>query len=301
MSRIYEALKQGDSDGLAFLLGQGTDAPALIPATTPHHAGGASTAILPARPFHPSSASVHPLLQELRARCARPGWRVSANHSVFASAQTVCAEQFRKLRSRLYQIRENEPIRVVQVTSTLPQEGKSFVAMNLALAITRHHDRRVLLVGADLRMPKLSSYLGAPAAPGLSDYLTGSSDVFSVIQTDADGNLFFFPEGKFVKNPAELLVAGKFQEMLGWLAPAFDWVIVDTPPVLPVADAAILARSCDGLLMVVGAGMTAYDQVEAAMKELQAKRILGVVLNRADESEAGGAYSYYGGNTAEHG
>lgn len=296
MSRIYEALQQSGSDDLEFFLGSTAEVSALIPAPPPAPRPEACSAILPVRPFDPSKAPVPPLLMELRARCGQPGWNVNPDHSVFAGSLTKCAEQFRKLRSRLYHIREAEPIRVVQVTSTLPQEGKSFVALNLALTIIRHHGRRVLLVDADLRMPKLSAYLGVPAKPGLSDYLADSADAFSATQKDAEGNLFFVAAGQPVKNPAELLATGRFQELLDRLAPAFDWIIVDTPPVLPVADAAILARSCDGVLMVVGAGMTGYDQVAAALQDLHAKRVLGVVLNRADEAEPGGAYAYYGTN-----
>ena len=169
MSRIYEALQQGGSKDLDLLLGSDAGVPGLVPVRTPTPRAEASTAILPALPFDPSKAPVHPLLHELRTRCGRPGWKVSPDQNVFAGPQTQCAEQFRKLRSRLYQVRETELIHVVQVTSTVPQEGKSFVALNLALTITRLHGRHVLLVDADFRIPKLSAYLGAAPKPGLSD------------------------------------------------------------------------------------------------------------------------------------
>jgi capsular exopolysaccharide synthesis family protein len=161
----------------------------------------------------------------------------------------------------------------------------------------------VLLVDADMRVSRLAAYLGAPGAPGLSDYLRGAAAEAAVIQTNANGSLFFVPAGDPAKNPTELLTAGRFQSLLERLAPMFDWIIVDTPPVLPVSDASVLAGACDGVLVVVRAAATGCELVEAALKELPAAKVLGVVLNRAEEELPRGAYVYYarmaGGRPAE--
>lgn len=293
MSRIHDAMKQVRPEGLASLLAPSSSA--VVP-ERPVDAGTEVTSaieVLRPRPGELSKASWHPLLQELRNRCAQPGWKLSPAHSAFAEPYSVCAEQFRRLRSRLSQIREMERVRVVQMSSALPGEGKSFTALNLALAITQQDHRSVLLVDGDMRLPKLHTYLSAPGAPGLSEYLRESAGEFSIVQRDTDEELFFIPAGGFVANPTELLANGRFQALLERLAPAFDWIIVDSPPVLPVSDACILARACEGLLMVVRAGVTSCEHVETALKELQARRLLGVVLNRADEEAGSAAYSYY--------
>jgi capsular exopolysaccharide synthesis family protein len=138
--------------------------------------------------------------------------------------------------------------------------------------------------------------MGAPSAPGLADYLCGEADEFSIMQNDAQDNFFLIPVGKSVPNPAELLANARLKNLLDRLAPLFDWIIVDTPPVLPVSDASVLAGMCDGVILVVSAGSTAFDLAQAACQEFQDKNLLGVVLNRAEEEATYGAYSYYGGN-----
>jgi receptor protein-tyrosine kinase len=182
------------------------------------------------------------------------------------------------------------------VTSSVPAEGKTFVALNLALAIMRQHNRYVLLVDGDLRRPKLATCLGVPGAPGLTEFLRGVADESSVIQTDTEGELFFISAGSSVSNPTELLSSERLESLFRRMATIFDWVIIDAPPVLPVSDASVLAGRCDGVVVVVRAGSTGYDAVGTALQELRGKRILGVVLNRAEEEATYGAYSYYGGN-----
>jgi capsular exopolysaccharide synthesis family protein len=244
----------------------------------------------------PTSGSL--LLDELRQRCAKPVWNLDPESIVFCSEQSfsLCAEQFRTLRSRLYKMRQERPIRTLLVTSTVPNEGKTFVTLNLGQAIARQHERSVLLIDADLRASRLHVPLGAPSSPGLADFLRGETDEYSIIQADVRNNLFFIPAGRPVSNPAELLSKVQLKELLARLSPVFDWVILDAPPVLPVSDASVLAGLCDGVLFVVRAGSTAFDLSQMACQEFRGKNLVGVVLNRAEESEAYGAYPYYGGN-----
>lgn len=234
-------------------------------------------------------------LSDLWNGCAKRSWKFDPSYSVFAgkAPSAECSEQFRKLRSKLYQIQGNESLRTLLVTSTVPAEGKTFVALNLALAITRQHGRRVLLIDGDLRAPKLASCLGVPATPGLTEFLCGAADEASIVQTDTEGALFFIPGGNMVVNPTEMLATERFQWLISRMAPLFDWVIVDAPPVLPVSDAGILAGHCDGVIVVVRAGSTAYDSVGAALQELRGKKLLGVVLNRVETRERYDAYPYY--------
>jgi protein-tyrosine kinase len=302
MSRIHEALKKaeeeraftqpgknvkpclvaaGGAEGYVGIL-QGAEMPSL------HSAGDAP------------ASSDRLRLDGLWERCAKPGWKLDPDTMVFRNRQSCarCAEQFRTLRSRLYQLRDKQPLRTLLVTSALPAEGKSFVALNLAQAIARQHERRALLIDADLRASGLRAAMGAPAGPGLADYLRGATDEVSIIQADLSGhsNFFFIPAGEPVSDPAELVSNTRVRALLGRLAPVFDWIIVDAPPALPVSDAGVLAGFCDGVILVVRAESTAFDLVQTACQEFRKSNLLGVVLNRAEEQASYGAYSYYAGN-----
>jgi protein-tyrosine kinase len=237
-------------------------------------------------------------LDELRRRCAKPVWKRDPESVVFCGEQSLspCAEQFRTLRSRLYRLRRERHLRTLLVTSTVPEEGKTFVTLNLGQAIACQHEQRVLLIDADLRASSLHVPLGAPSSPGLADFLRGEADEYSIIQAGAQNNLFFIPAGRPVSNPAELLSNMQLRGLLDQLGPAFDWVILDAPPVLPVSDAGVLAGLCDGVLFVVRAGSTAFDLAQMACQEFRGRNLVGIVLNRVEEREAYGAYSYYAGN-----
>jgi capsular exopolysaccharide synthesis family protein len=204
-------------------------------------------------------------------------------------------EEFRTLRSRLYQIRDRQPLRTLLIASVLPGEGKTFTTANLSQAIVRQHERRALVIDADLRRSQLHVYFGAPGTPGLTDYLSGEADEFSIIQRGPTDNLFFIPGGKLISNPAELLANGRMKILLDRLAPVFDWILVDSPPAVAVSDASLLADLCDGVLLVIQAAKTPFDAAQKAREEFRNKRLLGVVLNRVEPGEGYQAcyYSYY--------
>jgi len=208
---------------------------------------------------------------------------------------TVGTEEFRTLRARLYQIRDKQPVRTLLVTSALPGEGKTFTAANLAQAIVRQHERRALLIDGDLRRPQLHLCLGAPISPGLSNYLLGEADEISVIQRSSMENLFFIPRGKEVPNPSEVIANGRLKELINRLKPAFDWIIIDSPAAVAVADARTMAGVADGLLLVVRAGSTSFEMAQKVQQEFADKVMLGVVLNRVEPSEGYSAYysNYY--------
>jgi len=228
----------------------------------------------------------------LMARCPQPRWKPDPNETLFFNPHDSShgTEEFRTLRSRLYRLRDRQPLRILLITSSLPKEGKTFVAVNLAQAISRQHERRALLIDADLRIPRLHAALGTPLTPGLSDYLKGEADELSVVQRSPQDNLFFIPGGKSVPNPAELIGNGRLKNLLDRLVPVFDWVIIDSPPVIPVSDASLLATVCDGVLIVVRAGATPFDIAQKAHQEFRGKPVVGAVLNRV---EPGAVYGYY--------
>lgn len=304
MSRIHEALKQATKGQAPLPIAQIPGPPVasapIAPATEADRTTAAdwlNLSLLPSQeaPVAPNAVSFGDGVGDLWKNCTKRSWKFDPGYSVFSGKMPSpeCSEQFRKLRSKLYQIQANQPLRTILVTSTVPAEGKTFVALNLALAITRQHGRRVLLVDGDLRAPKLASCLGVPSTPGLTEFLCGAADESSIVQTDTEGALFFIPGGNMVVNPTEMLGTERMQWLFNRMAPLFDWVIVDAPPVLPVSDAGILSAYCDGVMVVVKAGSTAYDSVGAAIEELRDKKLLGIVLNRVDARDSYDAYPYY--------
>jgi succinoglycan biosynthesis transport protein ExoP len=282
MSRIHDALRQAHQEREIALQGEGH--PGALP-------GAAAV------PAQGSAASGEDFLrfEDICARCARPVWEFDSAGSVFSLAHAAGpgAEQFRTLRSRLYRLCESHPLRSLVVSSALAGEGKTFVASNLAHAIAQQSDCRVLLIDADLRCPRLHQLLGAPAAPGLADYLRGEASEFDVIQHGGANDLCFIPSGGPAPNPTELLANDRFRKLLARLSPVFEWIIIDSPPVLPVSDAGILTRVCGSVLMVVGAGTTGVEVAQRACQEMHEKNLLGIVLNRAEQGRAyGGQYPY---------
>lgn len=231
----------------------------------------------------------------LLARCARPAWKLSPKIAQLLSSGMASpgAEELRTLRSRLYQIRDRQPLRKVLITSALPGEGKTFLTVSLAHMIVRQHERRALIIDADLRRSQLHETLGAPVSPGLTDFLEGSADELSIIQRGRDVELYLIPGGKAASNPAELLSNGRFSLLLERLEPLFDWILIDSPPVVPVHDSSILAAFCDGALMVVRAGSTPFELAQKARTELKDKGLLGVVLNQLEEGQTYQSYYYH--------
>jgi protein-tyrosine kinase len=304
MSRIHEALKKAEQERAGSQVTEENPmAPNTVEGQRPPAFSASSSAV--AHTFEDRPTIAAPVssmageflrFDDVRARCAHPAWHFDANVNVFFNPglSPHGAEQFRTLRSRLYQIRANQQLRTVLVTSSVPGEGKNFITSNLAQAIVRQPDRRVLIIDADLRCPRLHVPLGAPNTPGLTDYLRGEADEMAVIQQGPEENFCFIAGGRQVKDPSELLSNGMLKKLLDRVAPVFDWVLLDSPPCLPVADASILADYCDGVLLVVKAGKTASEVAQKACQELQGKNIVGVVLNAVEASHLYGTYYYQG-------
>ena len=237
-------------------------------------------------------------LELLQGRCPQADWSPDPGSTLFTGPQdhTLGTEEFRSLRSRLYQIRDKQPLQTLLIASAMPGEGKTFVAVNLARAIVQQRGRRVLLIDSDLRLSHMHVLLGASAAPGLSDYLLGEADIFSILQRGGQDGLFFIAGGKEVPNPAELIGSGRLKILIQHLARTFDWIILDSPPAVPVTDASLLAEMSDGVLMVVKAGETRYDAAQKGRRQFRDERLVGGVLNGIAAESSYGSYYYYSGN-----
>lgn len=287
MSRIHEALKRAEQERATI---QGGAAQAEL---APVHVG---------RPVHgdavPAAAREETgagSQEAVLGRCAAMEWNPDPATMLFTNGNDSArgTEEYRTLRSRLYQLREKMPLKKLLVTSALPKEGKSFTSINLAQVMARQHGRRVLLIDADLRGPRLHLMLGTMAGPGLSDYLTGKNDEFSIMQRAPVENLFFIPSGSGIEDPSELIGNGKLRLLLQHLDPFFEWIVIDSPPAVPVSDASVLATACDGVLMVVRSNSTPADVAQKARREFPEQSLVGVVLNGTQRDPADYERYYY--------
>jgi capsular exopolysaccharide synthesis family protein len=204
------------------------------------------------------------------------------------------SEAFRTIRTNVLFSSVEEGSRTIVVTSTGPGEGKTVVSSNLALALAQAN-QRVLLIDADMRRPQIHSYFSHPQEPGLSNFIVGNSEVGDVVRPSGVPQLWLLPSGLIPPNPAELLGSMKFKEFLATLKERFDWVIIDSPPVMAVTDACILAHSAHGVLFVVGSEMTSRKAARGALKQLALAQagLMGAVLNRVDVEHHGHYYSGY--------
>ena len=302
MSRIHEALKKAEQDRAA---GQNGQAGELLPEhaevsrvieSAPTRSSLAPRAI--SQEMNRAHVVAEPSPSNLQfdalwAKSSKANWKPDPNVIVFENSNPFIpgAEQFRTLRSRLYRMRESQPLQTILITSAIPAEGKTVVSSNLAYALVRQRGCRVLLMDADLRSPRVHTLLGAPSAPGLADYLQNTATEFEVTHRGAEEGLCFIPAGNHVTHPSELISSDRMKQFLDFVKPAFDWIIIDSPPALPVADASVLSGLVDGVLFVVRANSTPSEVSQKACKELRDAHILGVVLNTAEESAGYNSYT----------
>jgi capsular exopolysaccharide synthesis family protein len=317
MSRIQNILEKAEREGATLRTSQ-FGAPAVVPAPTPAAAAPpvpnlAATVpitidiptppapdLVAIRDIVPGAAAAPPAAGHTTAAAA--GTAGAANDGI--QHYTVClnpilvaglapkslaAEQYRQLRTRLSHTEGGSNLRTVLITSPQKGEGKSITSANLALTMAQELQRRVIIIEADLRKPSLQQLFGLPPGPGLSEYLVGAAELKDVMRFLPDHNLTVIPAGSTPANPAELLGSTAMRRLLDQLRTRFDRVILDTPPVLPLADVAVLAPLVDGTLLVVRAGITPKPAIENALRAFDSSRLLGVVLN---ESGMGQDYRY---------
>jgi len=203
-------------------------------------------------------------------------------------------ESFRAVRTNVLFSSAAEGSRSLVITSTGPGEGKSLVSANLAIGLAQS-GLRVLLIDADMRKPRVHSVFGKPQEPGLSNVLVGSARASESVHTTTVPGLWMMSAGALPPNPAELLGSKRFSDLMASLGPHFDWVIVDTPPVMPVTDSAVVSHLTNGVLFVVGAEMTSRYAAQRAVEQLGHghAKFVGVVLNRVDLRHNAYYYSQY--------
>jgi capsular exopolysaccharide synthesis family protein len=207
--------------------------------------------------------------------------------------ESIAAEKFRFLGVRLRQLRQNRPLKKVLITSSIPQEGKSMVAANLACTLARRQQQRTLLVDGDLRRPALSQLFGLGKLPGMCDWLQSEpGPVGNIYRLEGPG-CWFLPAGSSPKNPLELMQSGRLSALMDQLTAWFDWIVIDSPPVLPLGDTSIWTRLADGVLLVTRQGATQKQQLQRGLDAIEQSKLIGALLNSSQEAASSDYYSRY--------
>jgi capsular exopolysaccharide synthesis family protein len=248
-------------------------------------------------PAFPGKTEELPLLEKADdARPSFPSLEVSvtpASRLVFLSEpDTLAAEKFRFLGVRLRQLRQSRPIKKILITSTIPEEGKSLVSANLA-GVLGQRKQKVLLLEGDLRRPILAERYGLGELNGLAEWLQGGGTTPGNIYHLAGPGFWLMPAGTPPANPLELLQSGRLSQLLAQLESLFDWIIVDSPPLLPLADTTVLARLTDSALLVVREGITEKASLKRGVEILKKSEWLGVVLNACSDVSHHNYYRRY--------
>lgn len=257
----------------------------------PHHLRPViASAESPARPLQegPSSqkASILPPLAE------RLNVHLERKVVIDEGMDPASREQYRRLVTGLHAAQASSGLKVVMLASALASEGKTLTASNIALTLSESYQRNVLLIDADLRRPSLHEVFGLPCSPGLSEGMLSPDDRKLPLHR-VSARLTVLTAGLPTGDPMAALASERMHRLVHEAREAFDWVIIDTPPIGLLSDASLLAASADGAILVVKAESTPCDLVERAVAALGRDRLLGVVLNRARVT-AGPDYKYHG-------
>ncbi len=246
-------------------------------------------------------APTGPVIVETLSRTERErilGQFPSLPMALSANSRLVChtdresptAEALRLLAVRLRDLRRIKPLKRVLITSTIPQEGKSTIASNLAYALAHAGEERVLLVEGDLRRPSLARLFGVHPKSGICDSLRAQKSPLESVYRIQDAGLWMWPAGSAPGNPLEVLQSPMLLALMNQWAAYFDWIIIDSPPVLPLADTSVWMRLADGVLLVTRQGTTEKKQLQKGLEALPPEKTLGALVNGAAASAYSGYY-----------
>jgi capsular exopolysaccharide synthesis family protein len=203
----------------------------------------------------------------------------------------MVVEQYRRLAATLHQVQLERGAKIVMIASANSGEGKTLTAANLALTLSESYRRRVLLIDADLRRPQMHHVFRVPSVSGLNEGLKAAEDQrLPVVQLSP--RLVLLPAGRPDPDPMGVLTSERMRRVITDAAAAFDWVILDTPPIVLLPDTNLLAAMVDLAVLVVAAGRTPHKMVMRALDILDRERVLGVVLNGTEETMLPPAYTY---------
>jgi capsular exopolysaccharide synthesis family protein len=212
---------------------------------------------------------------------------------------SLAAEKFRFIAVRLRQLQQSGSLKKVLITSSVPQEGKSMVAANLACTLARRARQRTLLLEGDLRRPSLTQMFGLGKIPGICEWLQGESVPASSIYHLEGPDLWILPAGSTPRNPLELMQSGRLSALMDQLTGWFDWIVIDSPPVLPLADTSLWMRLADGILLVTRQGTSAKRQMQRGLEVIEKSKLIGALLNCSSNRAHSDYYYHYRSPEAE--
>lgn len=207
--------------------------------------------------------------------------------------ESLAAEKFRFLGVRLRQLQQHRPLKKVLITSSIPQEGKSTVAANLACALAQRTRQKTLLMDGDLRRPSVAKLFGLGKISGITEWLRGDRGPVESIYHLEEAGLWVLPAGEPPRNPLELMQSGRLSSLMEQLTAWFDWVVIDSPPVLPLADTSIWMRLADGILLIARQGATEKKQLKRGLEIIDQKKLLGALLNSSETLTNNYYYNQY--------
>jgi protein-tyrosine kinase len=295
MSRFEKALERAKAAGPEPQIPAGVvpkDVPSAALFDAPWEVGDQPSP--PAAPAATSRAqAAAPAARLRRSVSVRPSLHPDLQQKVVTSEgmPAVAIEQYRKVAARLHHEQLEKHIHTLMVVSAVSGEGKTLTSLNLSLTLASSYKRRVLLIDADLRLPRIHAAFQLPGDPGLHEAIDAAPGTPLPI-VDVDEQLSLLPAGRSTTDPMDVLSSPRVAGLIDDVKREFDWVVIDTAPLAVLPDANLLARVVDAAVLVVSAGQTEYDLVERAIKLLGRDRILGVVLNGVDDRDIR-ASSYY--------
>jgi capsular exopolysaccharide synthesis family protein len=291
MSKVFEALQRLERES-------GKLPPGVLPAgqqvfqngvANPISGGADSDSVLPTPAETPTASSpgltsykIEPTFEFQHILAANVTVTPESRIVYYSQPDSPGADRFRLLRMRLWPLWEAAKLKTLLVTSALAQDGKSTVVLNLATALAEQGQRSVLVVEGDLYHPSLSARLGIPPRAGLAECLEDARNPLSLLRRVDPLGWYFLPAGQAQGNPTELLQAPMLSNIFETLRAHFDWIIIDTPPAIPLTDTLSLRQYADAGLLVVRADRTPRDAVEAAIGRIGMQNLLGIVLNASE-------------------
>ena len=304
MSRIFEALQRSESERSGVATAPAALATELLQAVE-REASAIAPKDLPANDFTPRDFAGHECAENDSASNDLSRFQ-SLRVSLPEDSKLVClnepesfgAEKFRFLGVRLRQLQHTRPLKKLLITSTIPEEGKSTVSANLATILARRQQPKILLLEGDLRRPSLAKQFGLGVIPGLSEWLKGEPRPIEYIYRLEGLNLWFLPAGRPPENPLELMQSGRLSQLLNQMSAWFDWIVIDSPPILPLADTSVWARLADGILLVTREGITKRRMLQRGVQALEQSKLLGAVVNSSANTDHSNYYQRYGPGTA---
>ena len=282
MPKHYEALQRAEEERRRKVTGVESPVPTSVPFET-----AAPMARQHAKPLD----IVSRMLRGAKGSSAEDPNEANKRRIALLQPDSYVAEQYRSLRGRIDALASQRPLKTLAVTSANSGEGKSTCSVNLASVTAMSVGRSVLLIDCDLRRPKIHWTLGLQPQVGLAEVLMNQASVDDAIQKLDGVNLDVLPVRSVPSNPSELLASAEMRKLTEEVAGRYDRVILDTPACLGLPDAKSISEMCDGLVMVVRAGVTPQEDVKAALDILDRRRVVGLVLNGSEASRE--QYGYY--------